>query len=122
MLVVGDCFAAKPSAQHATTATCDSDLMETLEHKQRHKIYHSERNKIQFIIIMELIFSTHQLIYKLFLIRAQADANSGTNSGHKSYFQFLKILFSFKNEINSSSQISNRTILPDLSIKKFAGM
>ncbi len=65
MLVVGDCFAAKPSAQHATTAacgfglmekiwntnngiknlphehtttaTCDSELMETLEHKQRHK-------------------------------------------------------------------------------------
>jgi hypothetical protein len=37
MLVVGDCFAAKPSAQHATTATCGFELMETLEHKQRHK-------------------------------------------------------------------------------------
>ncbi len=37
MLVVGDCFAAKPSAQHTTTATCGFELMETLEHKQRHK-------------------------------------------------------------------------------------
>jgi len=37
MLVVGDCFAAKPSTQHTTTATCDFELVATLEHKQRHK-------------------------------------------------------------------------------------